>query len=67
VTTVARNIAAQGTATFDGTHPTNGFHPLWQYLLDSGAEDIGEKASVRIIPVGIAHFAALWSQPFDVI
>jgi hypothetical protein len=28
--TVARNIARHGIPSFDGVHPTNGFHPLWQ-------------------------------------
>src|SRR5215510_2140348 len=32
-----------------------------------GAEDIGEEAAVREIPVGFAHFRALWREPFDVI
>jgi hypothetical protein len=30
---VARNFAAQGVFTFDQALPTNGFHPLWQYVL----------------------------------
>lgn len=30
---VARNWARHGVISFDGTHPTNGFHPLWQVLL----------------------------------
>ena len=29
---VARNWANVGAFTFDQTHPTNGFHPLWQTL-----------------------------------
>jgi hypothetical protein len=31
--TTARNIAAGHGMTFDGLHPTNGFHPLWLSLL----------------------------------
>jgi hypothetical protein len=31
--TVARNIARHGFASFDGQHLTNGFHPLWQFIL----------------------------------
>ena len=27
---VARNIAEHGAISYDGEHPTNGFHPLWQ-------------------------------------
>src|SRR5579871_6992719 len=30
---VARNWQSRPIFTFDGVHPTNGFHPLWQYLL----------------------------------
>jgi len=29
---ISRNIAAGLGATFDGLHPTNGFHPLWALL-----------------------------------
>jgi hypothetical protein len=29
----ARNIALHGFQSFSGIFPTNGFHPLWQYLL----------------------------------
>jgi hypothetical protein len=31
--TTARNIAEGRGMTFDGIHPTNGFHPLWLLLL----------------------------------
>lgn len=31
--TVARHIAEGGALSFDGIHPTNGFHPLWQAAL----------------------------------
>jgi hypothetical protein len=27
--TIARNLAADAAATFDGLAPTNGFHSLW--------------------------------------
>jgi hypothetical protein len=30
---IARNVAAGRGFTFDGIHPTNGFHPLWLFLL----------------------------------
>ena len=32
---VAKNIAERGRVSFDGTRPTNGFHPLWQ-ITESG-------------------------------
>ena len=31
--TIARNIASGTGVTFDGIHPTNGFHPLWLLTL----------------------------------
>ncbi len=31
--TVARNISRLGSISFDQEHPTNGFHPLWQWLM----------------------------------
>ncbi|HEX6274616.1 MAG TPA: hypothetical protein VFZ53_16345 [Polyangiaceae bacterium] len=42
--TVARNIARHGSVSFDGVHPTNGFHPLWQFVtaaLHFGTEKLG--------------------------
>lgn len=30
---IARNIALHGQQTFSGLFPTNGFHPLWGYVL----------------------------------
>lgn len=30
---VARNLAAGHGFTFEGIHPTNGFHPLWLFLI----------------------------------
>lgn len=31
--TVARNVSQHGSLSYDGIHPTNGYHPLWQWLL----------------------------------
>jgi len=31
--TIARNIVEFGSVTFDQAHPTNAFHPLWQFIL----------------------------------
>ena len=31
--TIAANSSWSTIASFDGTNPTNGFHPLWQFLL----------------------------------
>lgn len=30
---VARNFALHGSLTFDQSFPTNGYHPLWQFML----------------------------------
>ncbi|HVU05131.1 MAG TPA: hypothetical protein VHE30_25450 [Polyangiaceae bacterium] len=30
--TVARHVVVDGIVSFDGEHPTNGFHPLWQAI-----------------------------------
>lgn len=30
---IARNLAFQGRSTFDGTHLTNGYHPLWMVVV----------------------------------
>lgn len=30
---VAQNVARGGASTFDGIHPTNGYHPLWLLLM----------------------------------
>src|ERR1700722_18216882 len=30
---VARNSLHTSFYSFDGVHPTNGFHPVWEYLL----------------------------------
>jgi hypothetical protein len=30
---IARNLATRGVQSYWGTEPTNGFHPLWLYLL----------------------------------
>jgi hypothetical protein len=35
---VARNSQQTPFYTFDGTHPTNGFHPVWQFLLYLGVK-----------------------------
>lgn len=32
---VGDNFAHTGMFSYDGTHPTNGFHPLWQFIVGS--------------------------------
>jgi hypothetical protein len=61
--TVARNIARHGVPSFDGVHPTNGFHPFWQgacalvYFL---AERVGltDCAVLFAVLLGLALIAA---------
>lgn len=36
--TIAQRSADHGFFSFDGSHPTNGFHPLWQWVLRAGFE-----------------------------
>ncbi len=31
--TIARNIGDHGSPSYDGVHPTNGYQPLWQWIL----------------------------------
>lgn len=50
--TIARNHHQHGLWSFDGEHPTNGYHPLWQWLLSptyGAIEALG--ASDRILPL----------------
>ncbi|MEM9192425.1 MAG: hypothetical protein AAGF12_24845 [Myxococcota bacterium] len=35
--TVAQNFATDASISFDQSHPTNGFHPLWQAILSQAA------------------------------
>ena len=37
---IARRLALEGEQSFSGAFPTNGFHPLWQYLLAGYARAI---------------------------
>lgn len=49
--TVAARSVGKGFFTFDGIHPTNGFHPLWQILLEQGS------AWLRLDSVGRVYLA----------
>ena len=44
--------------TFDGVHPTNGFHPLWQWLLGAGFAALGPDAAGQVRLSVIASTAA---------
>lgn len=64
---VARNAAQHGVFAFDGEHPTNGFHPLWQIVVAllykiCSAAGLGEVAfCYLVVLVGVALTAgAVW-------
>lgn len=42
---IARNIASGGGSTFDGMHPTNGYHPLWMIVCSTLALLCGADSS----------------------
>jgi hypothetical protein len=62
--TVARNIATGHGSTFDGIHPTNGYHPLWCAALVplTGIFKDRPEATVRAVAVLCVYlrFAAAW-------
>jgi hypothetical protein len=64
---IAHHSPDAGLYTFDGIHPTNGFHPLWQYLLTRvvHAFDLRQEAqvefaflaSIALVATGSGFFA----------
>lgn len=44
---IADNLAAGRGPTFDGIHPTNGYHPLWAMVLVVPAAVLGDDGLVR--------------------
>jgi len=61
---VARNAAHERGFSYDGTHPTNGFHPLWQVTLAGVAKlgralGLGDTAYLgAVLLIGTALVAA---------
>jgi hypothetical protein len=57
---IARRIGAGQGLTFDGVHATNGFHPLWQFLLAGvGLLIPGQTAFLRVsLLLGLACLLA---------
>jgi hypothetical protein len=54
---VARNLAFHGISSFDGTHLTNGYHPLWLLVLTVLTKlfDIGGLLGIKsVYPMAIA-------------
>lgn len=51
---IARNIAGHHGSSFDGIHPTNGYHPLWMILL----------VALNLLASGKAFFVLLQAVAF---
>jgi len=51
--TVARESVGKPFYTFDGTHATNGFHPLWQWLLGQAIAAWPGRAHEAQVMIGI--------------
>jgi len=57
---VARNIALHGSVSMDGSHPTNGFHPLWQMVVAAAtARALLHRASAALLLTILASLAFL--------
>jgi len=74
--TVARNISEHARVSYDGTHATNGFHPLWQLSLGAFyavVEHLGASEptilalvlllNVALIAVALALMARVFARP----
>lgn len=58
---VARRFWETGFFTFDGIHPTNGFQPLWQWiLLPLGALSRHAQMRFSLLAAVLAYQAAAW-------
>jgi len=53
---IAREVARGSGFTFDGQHPTNGFHPLWLFVLVPVFRVLGDAAA---LPMALALQAGL--------
>jgi hypothetical protein len=54
---ITRNVVTRGYFTFDGIHPTNGFHPLWELMLVMIARiSIDDFIFLRLV----MYFSILW-------
>lgn len=51
---IARNLAAGNGSTFDGSSPTNGYHPLWMLLLLPIFQLASVGGAADILPIRIA-------------
>ncbi len=69
--TVAHRSVAKPYYTYDGTYPTNGFHPLWQYVLTRvfSALEPNQDAEILFVfgfnIIAVAAGAALFSLALE--
>lgn len=65
---IADHSPDTGLYTFDGIHPTNGFHPLWQYLLTLVVHvfDLRQEAQIRFAFLTSIAFVAIGSAFFSI-
>jgi hypothetical protein len=57
---VARNLVEAGRSSFDGVHPTNGYHPLWMLLCGLCAALVEDQELLLRFVLGLGfavHFA----------
>jgi hypothetical protein len=60
---VARKLAETGKSTFDGIHPTNGYHPLWMLVSTLCARLVQDRELLLRIVLGVGfvlHLVSGW-------
>lgn len=57
---IAKHIAESGRSTFDGQSLTNGYHPLWQWLLALQFKLVGQSAIVTMLIELALLCGAMW-------
>lgn len=61
--TIGRNIADGAGSTFDGLHPTNGYHPLWMLvtaaIYAAGFDGVGAIRAILLLQL-LTWLATLW-------
>ena len=62
---IARRVVGGTGVSFDGIHPTNGFHPLWESLLIllQAITRAGPESQLRLVlvlQIGLLVMAAIW-------
>lgn len=58
---IAQNIAAGRGSTFDGLHPTNGYHPLWMGLLIPLLRALPDRLEILVnLALALQAFLGRW-------